>query len=134
MLNMTRISLLSVLMVMGCQMASPIQRVRNSEPEAQSTAPLVIDGAMQLRDWERSTAMYSNGDTVAGPTGFPYEARWYMPEPVYPLVETPLFVGQTVLMPVTLTITPPWTPIRYSGATVETTYTAMPQLPGTPNP
>lgn len=111
----------------GC--GSLIQPVRNSPPATLNPAPLVVDQAMQLRDWDRVTAHYSNGDTVAGPTGFPYEARWGQPEWAYSVIEPPLFVGQTVALPVSLVITPPWTPIRYTGETVETTYTAMPPLP-----
>jgi hypothetical protein len=45
------------------------------------------------------------------------------------VLEAPLFVFQTVALPVTLAITPPWTELHYTGATVEPTYTAMPPLP-----
>jgi hypothetical protein len=110
----------------GCALLQP---VRNSQPAAPNPTPLVVDQAMQVRDWDRVTAAYSNGDTIAGPTGFPYEARWYQPEWRYAAIEPPLFVGQSVALPVTLIFTPPWTAIRYTGETVETSYTAMPPLP-----
>jgi hypothetical protein len=115
----------------GCQFT---QRVQNSPPELTSSTPMIVDGAMQIREWDRSTALYSNGDTVAGPTGFRYEARWYQPEWRYPIIETPLFVGQTLALPVTLALTPPWSEMRYTGVTVEPTHTAMPLLPPSSEP
>lgn len=116
----------------GCQsthFTNPYQRIGKASQDQLSTEPLTIDGAMQQRDWERSTAVYANGDTIAGPTGFWYEPRPDQPEWRYAVLETPLFVFQTVALPVTLAITPPWTNMRYTGAEVGTTYTAMPPLP-----
>jgi hypothetical protein len=88
---------------------------------------------MQLRDWQRVSAEYANGDTPAGPTGFLYEPRWNQPEWTYAVIETPLFLGQTIALPVVFVMTPPWTPVTYKGATIEATYNAMPALPGSPS-
>src|SRR5688572_24505293 len=41
-------------------------------PEPFSTTPLVIDQAMQKRDWPRTEVGWANGDTPAGATRFPY--------------------------------------------------------------
>src|SRR5262245_44970102 len=70
-----------------------VQKVKNASPDELNDSPLVVDGAMQLRDWDRAPALYANGDTPAGPTEFPYEPKWHQADWVYPVVETPLFVG-----------------------------------------
>jgi hypothetical protein len=122
----------------GCQsggsmsMNCPLQKIQNAPPDELNDSPLVVDGAMQLRDWQRVSVEYANGDTPAGPTGFLYEPRWNQPEWVYAAIETPLFIGQTVALPVVFVMTPPWTPVTYKGATIEATYNAMPALPGVP--
>src|SRR5450432_1038702 len=86
--------LLAMVLLGGCSsMQCPIQRVQNAPPAAENTTPLVIDQAMQVRDWDRVTAHYANGDTIAGPTGTPYEVRWNQPAWEYVALETPLFVG-----------------------------------------
>ena len=113
--------------VAGC--TCPIQKRANSAPEPVNESPLVVDGAMQLRDWDRSVAVYQNGDTIAFPTGFLYEPKWGQPEYHYYFIETPLFIGQTLGMPIVFVMTPPWTPTTYTGVTVGQTYTAMPVLP-----
>jgi len=110
----------------------PIRKVQNAPPDELNDSPLVVDGAMQLRDWQRAPAQYANGDTPAGPTEFPYEPKWNQPGWVYPVVETPLFVGQGIFMPITMIFTPPWTLVMWKGATIDTTYTAMPALPPAP--
>ena len=110
----------------------PVRKVQNAPPDELNDSPLVVDDAMQLRDWDRASATYANGNTPAGPTEFPYEPKWNQPNWVYPVVETPLFVGQSVLMPITMIFTPPWTPVMWKGATIDTTYTAMPALPPAP--
>ena len=113
----------------GVSMKCPVQRIRNAPPDMPGEAPLLVDQAMQIRDWDRSTALYANGDTIAGNTGFWYQPRWGQPEWVYPMIETPLFVGQTLALPVTLAIQPPWKQVRYTGVTMEPTYSGMPPLP-----
>jgi hypothetical protein len=107
----------------------PLQHVQNEPPDILNDTPLVVDGAMQLRDWSRSTAFYSNGDTIAGPTDFPYEIRRNNPAWVYAVEEPVLFTGQALVFPVMLIIAPPCQERRYTGATIEPTYTAMPALP-----
>jgi hypothetical protein len=113
----------------GVSMKCPVQRIRNAPPDTPGDAPLLVDQAMQIRDWDRSTALYANGDTIAGNTGFWYQPRWHQPEWVYPIIETPLFVGQTLALPVTLSIQPPWKQVNYTGVSMEPTYSAMPPLP-----
>src|SRR5262249_49027685 len=72
--------------------------------------------------------------TIAGPVGYFYHPRPYQqPEIMYAVEESPLFVAQTLALPVTLVLVPPWEPIRYTGDTVLPTYNAMPALPGEAN-
>jgi hypothetical protein len=113
----------------GCAF-NPVQRVQNSPMETDPPTMVAGDPAMQLRRWERSTAEYGNGNVIAGPTGFWYQARWDQPEWTYVPLEVPLFLVQTIALPVTLTMTPPWTPVMYSGVSVPPTYTALPPIPG----
>ena len=116
-------ALLSLLLATGCQ------RVQNTPPEALNTTPLVIDRAMQLRNWEPSSVEYANGSVVAGPLGFWFEPRPDLPEWQHTFVDPAMFAGQALILPVTVFFPPPWTDFAYRGATVEPTYTAAPPLP-----
>ena len=113
----------------SCPMSCPVQRIKDTPPEAINDTPLVVDPAMQVRDWDRSSAYYASGGVVAGPTGFLYEPKRGQPEWHYALLESPLFLVQTIALPVTLAFNPPWSKVVYKGVTVEPTYTAMPALP-----
>ena len=91
--------------------------------------PVVIDEAMQIRDWEPSTAHYTNPRFIAGPKGFWYDPAYNMPAPVYAVQETPMFLLQTLALPLTVWLPPLWTPIEYAGETLEPSWHAMPPLP-----
>jgi len=109
--------------LVGCQRAVNVPRGRVNE------TPLVVDEAMQIRDWDRSSAHYEDPRFIAGPTGFWFISPGERPQWYYSATETPIFVAQTVMLPVTLLITPVWTPVRYAGETLEPTHHAMPPLP-----
>lgn len=119
-----------MLTLAGCQ-GNPYERAGNSPPEPLNAEPLVVDEAMQIRDWNRVTALYANGDTAAGATGFPFTTRRDQPEWRYAALEAPLFVFQAVTLPIHLAIAGPTREVHYAGATIDTTYTAMPPLPPT---
>lgn len=112
----------------GCAMQCPVERIQSSAPDQEDSYVPVADPAMQLRKWERATASYANGNVTAGPTGFMYQSAADLPAYVYPVLEAPLFIGQAVASPVVLIVTPPWTPVTYTGATMNPTYTAMPPV------
>lgn len=120
---------MGLLVSSGCAMDSIIERSANTPPERETQATVMVDQAMQLRNWDRSTAYYGNGNVVAGPTGFWYQPARDQSEWRYAIEETPLFVVQTIALPVTLVVTPPWTPVMYSGVTVPPTYHGLPPLP-----
>lgn len=99
------------------------------EPEP---TPLVIDEATQMRDWDRSTAFYANGDVASPPVrekfGKPNTGNeWYdaLLEPLY-------FAGNTLYLPISLFEQPPGTTVYSTGAQIEPTYTAAPVLPPAP--
>src|SRR5438270_704595 len=56
-------SILVLSLAAGCEVKQP------PPPEPVSHAPLVVDPAMQHRQWPVSVAHYANGSTVAWPTG-----------------------------------------------------------------
>ena len=90
---------------------------------------LLVDPAMEVRDWQPVMAYYANGDTVAGPTGFSYRTDPNLPRWAGPLVDAPIFAAQAVALPVNLAVQDPCSRRVYTGATLEPTYTAMPPLP-----
>jgi hypothetical protein len=98
-------------------------------PSELSQAPLIIDSAMQLRDWNTSAANYPNGGVPAWDTRFhlkpcPYEPAW-----VKPVSEPIDFIGQTLFLPVALVIAPPFKPVVYHGFESAPTSTEFPAPP-----
>ena len=67
-------SLLTAATMLGCQAKVPegVERLNN--------APLIVDEAMQKREWDRSTSYYPNGDTVADGTGYMFETHETIPD------------------------------------------------------
>jgi hypothetical protein len=104
-------------------------RIRNTPPETLSAPIIDVDPAMQARDWDLSTASYSSGATVAGTTGFLYQPREGQNEWRYQVIDMPIFLVDTALIPLAFAQIPPWKPVEWKGATVAPTYTAVPPLP-----
>ena len=117
---------------LGAGVLGGCAHVENTPPEPTPATPLLIDEAMQARVWNRETAWYENGDTVAGGTGFPYRAKPGQDKPWYAVEDPGLFVAQTVAFPVTVWFTRPWEERTWTGQTVEPTYTAQLPLPEEP--
>ena len=97
-------------------------------PAALSRQPLVVDEAMQQRQWPAVAVNYQNGQTPAWPTGFvlghsPDAPRW---API--VTDTPLFLANILVMPVGYAFTPAWTQVIYTSGAVPPTYFAMPPL------
>ena len=97
-----------------------------------NNAPLVVDEAMQIRDWDRSTNYYANGAAVAGGTGY----LWQTHEAINPghrrFVEVPVAVLNMASMPVGVFVNSPFDKQVARGETVPPTYTGQPPLPGQP--
>jgi hypothetical protein len=107
------------LLMSGCQ------RVQAPRPDRLNDTPLLVDEAMQIRDYDRSTATYANGGTVAGSARLTFEPKDdsrlnYAADPAIGL-------ANFVIIPFTYFGTPPFTKIEHHGAIVPPTYTAEPQ-------
>lgn len=88
--------------LVGCQDAS--EPVQDPLITLQSTPD---DAAMELRDdWETVAVEYPNGGVVAGSTLYPVTADRESPAWQQALVEPALFLGQTVLLPITIFTAP----------------------------
>jgi hypothetical protein len=92
-------------------------------------APLVVDEAMQLRQWDMSVAHYQNGATVGEPTSFLLTHRPNEPKWTAALTDTPMFVLNSMASPVVLICSPSWQRVIYPSGGLEASYNAMPPLP-----
>jgi hypothetical protein len=101
-------------------------------PTAQlNRTPLIIDPAMQMRDWPPVTAEYADGNVPGWYTRFHYHPSGRLKEWTASIEEPIAFIGGTVLLPVTLFTEPAFTPIMYAGLTMPSSYNAMPAIPPT---
>ncbi|MCC6422425.1 MAG: hypothetical protein IT447_03030 [Phycisphaerales bacterium] len=118
--------------ILGAGLAAGCQNKPMGYQEAVNESPLLVDGAMEQRNWTPVMAYYASGAVPAGGTGFLFEPSDKMPQVAQALVDPPLFAAQVVALPLTIFISQPWTLQGYHGAVVEPTYTAMPPLPTSP--
>ena len=114
------IAAFAVLATSGCQ------RVTTPPPMAVNTAPIVVDEAMLRRDFEPVTAYHANGVTIAGPTGVYFEPKPDLPPTVRSVIEVPLFVGHTVMLPFDMIWDPWWEDVAYPRGQAPPSYTAAP--------
>src|SRR5688500_2860066 len=105
------------------------QRTRNEVVvDHVKDTPLVVDEAMQKRNFERSSAYYQRPTVVAGPTWLTFRGD---DEAEYSdLVTEPMIFGANVLAsPYQMVTNPQWEAVEYRGQTVPPTHHAMPPLP-----
>ncbi|HEY8667306.1 MAG TPA: hypothetical protein VIL86_11605 [Tepidisphaeraceae bacterium] len=102
------------------------QRVTNQTPVRLNDRPLVVDEAMQRRNWELTDAEYPNGAVRAGSTGFRYEVNPDNNSQFAGVEDQGLFIVQTLLLPITL----PSGPSKqvYHGAQTPPTHAAVPPV------
>src|SRR5204863_6113793 len=100
----------------GCQRMTPPQ------PDRLNHTPLVVDDAMQIREWDRSTASYANGATVAGGTGYLFRTSDRLPELWWRIVDPMIATGNIVALPGTIWFNPPWKTMVYHGAIIPPSY------------
>jgi hypothetical protein len=104
--------------------------VKDTKPVAAvDKTPLIVDEAMQARDWPRTTVRFQNGETPAAPTGFILQHSPDAPKWTPILTDGPMFLANTLLMPVGYLFTPPWTRVIYPAGVAEPSYTAIPPIP-----
>jgi hypothetical protein len=116
--------------LVGCQRQTAI-----APADELSAQPILVDGAMQLRNWPATSATYENWSVVAGPHGFWWEQKYdnnghytgpggEQNERVAAVTDSPLFLANLVTLPVALIVTPPWAEVLNSGGAVPPTHTA----------
>ena len=119
------LSSILVLSLTGCG----FQRATN-KPRADrlNDAPLVVDEAMQKREFERSSAYYQRPVVVAGPTWLTFRGD-EKTERTDAITDPAIFVTNVVVSPYPAVKDPQWERVEYRGATVPPTHHAMPPLP-----
>lgn len=114
-------ALISAVAATGCQRQAYVDRQRVD------ATPLVIDEAMQQRQWEPVTAYYENGDTYSRSTGFAY-APTETPSPLmYAGTDTGTFAVNVLTMPYTLFQQRDG--VVSGGVMLPPSYTAVPVMP-----
>ena len=109
--------------ITGCQKTKPAPVAKLID------SPVLVDDAMQRREWEQSSAYYANGDTVAG-----FSGRWLEPQPRFSegyfgrLADPAVGLTNVVIMPLTMLQTPPWKGVDYQGVIVPPTHSANPPV------
>lgn len=110
-------------------LAAGVGCARRAEQPEEAAQTLEIDRAMQLRDWDRSTASYSSGEIIGEPTRFPLTA----PATDIPygagVLEPLAFFANVAYFPFSYIFTPPGSDRTFGGVETEPTYTATPALP-----
>ena len=99
------------------------------QPDPISHAPLVIDEAMQQRDWPVTVANYQNGSTPGWATTFLFINNPKTPPWTAAVTETPIFAFNSLISPIVLICSPPNQRIIYPSDGIEPSYNAMPPLP-----
>jgi hypothetical protein len=119
-----RFSLLvsAAVVAVGCAVRTP------PKPDQLTDNTIKPDQAMQRRDWDQSSAMYPNGQVVAGPTEFPFEPKHNQSSYSYYGADSATFLLNVAVMPYSLIVTPPWQKITYPGAVTPPTSTGTPVL------
>ena len=107
----------------GCQRTVPpmVERLNNT--------PLVVDPAMQRREWEPSRAYYANGDTIAGGTGYMFHTHETLPPASLRVADPVMAAGNIALLPVGIFVNSPFKAQEYQGAIIPPTHSANPPLP-----
>ena len=105
------------------------QRANNNpQPDRLNDNPLVVDEAMQRRDFERSSAYYKRPTIIAGPTWLTFRGD-EKAERTDLLTDPLIFGANVVVSPYAAVKDPQWEDVEYRGATVPPTHHAMPPLP-----
>jgi hypothetical protein len=115
---------MSLTAALGCQRIVPPPQ---SSPV--NNTPIVIDEAMQHRDWDRSTSYYQNGGTIAGGTTYLWQTHETIPPGMQRYTDVPVAMANIVSMPVGIFVESPFKPQVYRGEAVPPSYTAQPPLP-----
>ena len=116
----------AMLIASGCESTAqlPVARL--------NPTPIKQDEAMSVRQWDQTKALYANGAVTAYPTLYPYRAAPANGDLANVVLAPALFLGQTIALPVTAIVTPPWQETDSRGVYIPPTFTA--DVPLTPIP
>ena len=109
--------------LVGCQGNVPPARERID------ASPLIVDEAMQRREWDRQTSFYANGDTVDGGNGYMFRTHETIPPAARTVVEPAVTTTNMVLLPIGVFVNSPFARKVDEGAVIPPTQSAMPVLP-----
>lgn len=98
-------------------------------PATSAPPPLVVDEAMQARDWSQSEAYYQNGGVKSTPLRTVFTTGPHNSRILTTGLETAAFVGNAANMPFTLLNHPFDSKVVYHGEQLDSTFYAMPALP-----
>lgn len=119
-------ALASCALVVGCTQVVTTEQ-RELAPEPELTLTFENAATQPVRDFDRSTALYANGDIVTDSTGARYRTREDTNVYLLPVVETGVFLANVATAPVT--IYQQRQGVLSSGPQLPATHTAMPVLP-----
>ncbi|MEM6314569.1 MAG: hypothetical protein AAF743_10800 [Planctomycetota bacterium] len=112
----------ATVLLSGCRMQD-----RYEEPRVAAAPP--VDEAIALRDWPQITAEYQSGDIPAGSVGFLLDVDEDVEEAGQFALQVPTFIGNLVILPVTVFLPPPTDTVVYEGVELAPSHTANPPLP-----
>ena len=124
--NRVLVSAMGVALLAGCQ-----GLVQQSAQSPLNETPLIVDEAMQQRDdWDRSTAYYANGATVAGGTDYVWQTHETVPPEYRRLSDAPVAVLNFASMPVGAFTNSSAKKQVYRGESVPPSFHGNPAVPG----
>jgi hypothetical protein len=100
----------------------------NPRPDPVNDSPLIVDEAMQQRNFERSSAYYQRSTVVAGPTWLTFRGD-EKAERTDLITDPMIFLTNVAVSPYAAVRDPQWKAVEYQGASVPPTHHAMPPLP-----
>ena len=106
----------------GCQIQKP------QTPDAVNPTPITTDVAMGQRNWPQTAAVYPSLSSTTGPAGVIYVARDDLKPIPHAAAELPIFVIDTLGMPVLWWYIPPWKQVEGTSFYLPPTYTGNPPL------
>jgi len=88
--------------------------------------PILVDDAMEARNWQPVAATYPNFSSTTGPAEQTFVPRSDLKPYPRAALETPVFIANILLMPLAMLQTPPWDQVEATSLYVPPTYTGNP--------
>jgi hypothetical protein len=112
----------------GCQIAQPRAQDRVTR------TPILEDDAMSARDWPKTEAIYPNFSVTTGSAQSLLVPKPSLPAWAHAAMETPVFLANVLLSPITMVQAPPWAEVETVSFYLPPSYTDNPPLdPSNPN-